>query len=266
MECEENGMTEHVLRPDRTGYYLAGGELTMAGSAEQSIAFDRPIDFSVTARLFGGTDLDVVLAAWSTAQTGELEGMRSVDGHVVLPLRTYPLMLNSLPSSLRVQLRTAAGLHDTEGIWQLALHFRNRIGSGLTWRASLPTEAFGAGWTAPLADLLSIDGTDSAGAGALETPLVTVTHHADDEYYELLVDGQRAGILVYHLIGSRLSITHTVVDQAYRGRGLSWELIRHALDDLRTKSVLVSNYCATVRRFVERNPGYGDLLVSPRPA
>jgi predicted GNAT family acetyltransferase len=272
-------MTEHV-RPDGTGFYLAGGELTMAGSAEQTIAFDQPIDFSITAGLFGGTDMDVVLAAWSSAQSGDLEGVRSADGQVVLPLRTHALMLNSLPASVQVQLRTAAGLHDTEGIWQLTLHFRNHAGSGLTWHASLPAEAFGAGWTAPLADLLTIDTADSAiaderpthptaqtvGADALGTPAVTVTHHADDEYYELLVDGQRAGILVYHVIGSHLSITHTVIDQMYRGRGLSWELIRHALDDIRTNSATVSNYCAIVHRFIERNPEYGDLLGLPRPA
>lgn len=273
-------MTEHVLRPDGTGFYLAGGELTMAGSAEQAIAFDQPIDFSISARLFGGTDMDVVLAAWSTAQSADLEGVRSMGDQVVLPLRTHALMLNSLPASVQVQLRTAAGLHDTEGIWQLTLHFRNHVGSGLTWHASLPTEALEAGWTAPLADLLTIDTADYAiaderpthtiaqtvVADALGTPAVTVTHHADDEYYELLVDGQRAGILVYHVIGSHLSITHTVIDQSYRGRGLSWELIRHALDDMRTNSATVSNYCAIVHRFVERNPEYGDLLDLPRPA
>jgi predicted GNAT family acetyltransferase len=271
-------MTDHVLRPDGTGFYLAGGELTAAGSAEQTIAFDQPIDFSITAGLFGGNDMEVVLAAWSTARSDDLDGLRSVDGHVVLPLRTHSLMLNSLPSSVRVQLRTTTGLQDIEGIWQLTLHFRNHVGSGLTWHASLPSEAFDAGWTAPLADLLSIDSADSTAsdqaasqsaaraAGPLETPAVTVIHHADDEYYELLVGGQRAGILVYHVIGSHLSITHTVIDQTYRGQGFSWVLIRHALDDMRTKSVTVANYCAVVHQFVKNNPEYGDLLGLPQSA
>ncbi|WP_238177644.1 GNAT family N-acetyltransferase [Kribbella sp. VKM Ac-2566] len=48
-------------------------------------------------------------------------------------------------------------------------------------------------------------------------PTVSVVHHPDDEYYELLVDGEQAGLLVYHVIGSRLSITHTVIEPAYRG-------------------------------------------------
>ena len=302
-------MTDQVLRPDGTGFYLAGGELTAAGPAEQTIAGGLPVDFSVTAGLFGGADMDVMLASWSTAQTDDLGGVRSEDGRTVLPLRTQPLMLNSLPSSVRVQLRTAAGLHDTEGAWRLVLHFRNHAGSGLTWHASLPTEAFGAGWLAPVADLLTIDGADGAvvdpvpappqspaGAQGMETaltpnrrgvassrrggqvagahaaastaasPAVTVVHHAVDEYYELLVDGQQAGLLVYHVIGSHLSITHTVIEQTYRGRGLSWVLVGRALDDIRTRSVTVSNHCAVVRQFVEKNPQYRDLLSMSRPA
>lgn len=299
-------MTDQVLRPDGTGFYLAGGELTVAGVAEQTIAGGRPVDFSVTAGLFGGADMDVMLASWNTAQADDLGGVRSEDGRTVLPLRTQPMTLNSLPSSVRVQLRTAAGLHDTEGAWRLVLHFRNHAGSSLTWRASLPTEAFGAGWLAPLADLLTIDGAavdpapappqsptgaqgmepagtpnrpsvassrrDGQVVGAhaatstLASPAVTVVHHSDDEYYELLVDGEQAGLLVYHVVGSHLSITHTVIEQTYRGRGLSWVLVGRALDDIRTRSVTVSNHCPVVNRFVENNPEYRDLLRLPRQA
>jgi hypothetical protein len=184
-------------------------------------------------------------------------------------------MLNSLPSSVRVQLRTAAGLHDTDGAWPVVLHFRNQVGSSLTWLADLPAEAFEAGWMAPLADLLTIDaaveesvlvssqspagaegiepagpadrGDDAGSEGAdrvvgsrfatstLAPPTVVVIHHPDDEYYELLVDGERAGILVYHTIGSQLSITHTVIEQTYRGRGFSWALVaRHSTTSVRS--------------------------------
>ncbi len=298
-------MSDQVLRPDGTGFYLAGGELTVAGVAEQTVASGRPVEFSVTAGLFGSPDMDLMLARWSTAQADDPGGVRSEDGRTVVPLRTQPVMLNSLPSSLRVQLRTAAELQGTEGAWRLLLHFRNQAGSSLTWNASLPTEAFGAGWLAPLADLLTIDGTvvdpapappqSSTGAhgtqaaqtpngrgdagsrrdgqlvgapaatSTLDSPAVTVVHHSDDEYYELLVDGQQAGLLVYHVIGSHLSITHTVIEQTYRGRGLSSVLISRALDDIRTRFATVSNYCPVVSRFVEKNPEYGDLLSPPRP-
>jgi predicted GNAT family acetyltransferase len=258
-----------------SGFHLAGGELTVTGPAEQLTADGRQVDFGVTAALFGGADVDVVmLAGWSSAQTNGADGTRSEDGRTVLPLRTQPVMLNSLPSSVCVRLSTGPEVQEvtnTESAWELVLQFRNQAGSGLTWRAGLPTEAFGAGWSAPLADLLTIDDTavDPATDATTSNPPpeeFRVVHHADDEYYELLVDGEQTGLLIYHVIGSHLSITHTVIEPTYRGRGLSWVLVGRALDDIRTRSVKVSNYCTVVRRFVELNPEYGDLLGTPRPA
>lgn len=244
---EDVVMTDQVVKPDGTGFYLCGGELLAAGVEGGSV------DVSVTARLLGG--FDVTLASRSSADLG---GVRPEDGHSVLPLETRPLMLNSLPSSVRVELRTDAADND----WRLVLHFRNQAGASLTWRADLPTEAFEAGWEAPLADLLTIDQT--ADDPAPQSPTVTVVHHPDDEYYELLVDGQQAGLLVYHVIGSNLSITHTVIEPTYRGRGLSSALIGGALDDIRTKYATVMNYCPVVSRFVDQHPAYGDLLSGPR--
>ncbi|MGW1339481.1 GNAT family N-acetyltransferase [Kribbella sp. NPDC002412] len=262
-------MTDQVLRPDGTGFYLAGGELSVTGPEEQTMTGTPPVDFSVTASLFGNAELELMLASWSGTRTDDPGIVREEEGHLVLPLRTQPVMLNSLPSKVRVQLRNGAGLHESEGAWRLVLRFRNHAGSSLTWHANLPTEAFGTGWPAPLADLLTIDDAGAVAqtpTGTPASPTITVVHHADDEYYELLVDGQQAGLLVYHLIGSHLSITHTVIEQTYRGRGLSWVLVGRALDDIRTRSVTVSNYCAVVSRFIEKNPEYGDVLGAPGPA
>ncbi|TCC26849.1 GNAT family N-acetyltransferase [Kribbella speibonae] len=262
-------MTDQVLRPDGTGFYLAGGELSVTGPDEQTMTSTPPVDFSVTAGLFGNPDMDLMLAGWSSARTEEPDDLRSDERRLVLPLRTQPVMLNSLPSKVRVQLRTGAGLHETQGVWRLVLHFRNQAGSGLTWHADLPLEAFGTGWLAPLADLLTIDDAGpvaQAPTSPPTSPTISVVHHADDEYYELLVDGQQAGLLVYHLIGARLSITHTVIEPTYRGRGLSWVLVGRALDDIRTRSVTVSNYCAVVSRFIEKHPAYADVLGAPQPA
>lgn len=262
-------MTDQVLRPDGTGFYLAGGELSASTPDERTMTSTPPVDFSVTAGLFGNPDMDLMLASWSSARTDDPDSVRSDERRLVLPLRTQPVMLNSLPSKVRVQLRTGAGLHETQGVWQLVLHFRNQAGSGLTWHADLPIEAFGTGWLAPLADLLTIDDAGAvaqAPTSTPATPTISVVHHADDEYYELLVDGQQAGLLVYHLIGSRLSITHTVIEPTYRGRGLSWVLVGRALDDIRTRSVTVSNYCAVVSRFIEKHPEYADVLGASRPA
>jgi predicted GNAT family acetyltransferase len=256
-------MTDQVVRPDGTGFHLAGGELSVTDPDARTAHSTPPVDVSVTAGLFGNADVDLTLASWSRTRTDDPDSVQSHEGRLVLPLRTQPVMLNSLPSKVRVQLRTGADHDETEGAWQLALHFRNQAGSSLTWHADLPLEAFGAGWLAPLADLLTID--DAQAVAQSSSPTLTLVHHADDEYYELLVDGQQAGLLVYHLIGSHLSITHTVIEPTYRGRGLSWELVGRALDDIRTRSVTVSNYCAVVSRFLEKNPQYADVVGAPRP-
>ena len=39
-----------------------------------------------------------------------------------------------------------------------------------------------------------------------------------------------------------------------------------ALDDIRTRSVPVSNYCPVVDRFVQKNPQYRELLSPARSA
>ncbi|WP_329000813.1 N-acetyltransferase [Kribbella sp. NBC_00709] len=276
-------MTDQALGADGTGFYLAGGGLTVAGASGRTIAGGRLVEVSVTACLLGSAGMDATLASWGAAESAGLDDVRAEDGRTVLPLQTQPMMLSSLPSSVRVQVRTTPDSHDNEDDWRLVLQFRNQAGSSLTWDASLPAEAFGAGWQAPLADLLTIDGAvadpaptpaptpaeppaPTAAQPPAEDQAVTVVDHAGDEYYELLVGGQQAGLLVYHLIGSHLSITHTVIEPTYRGRGLSWELVGRALDDIRTKSVTVSNYCPVVSRFVDKNPEYGDLLSPPRPA
>lgn len=57
---------------DGTGFYLAGGELTVAGTARQAIVDGQLAEFSVTADLFGGAGMDVTPACWNTGPTGDI--------------------------------------------------------------------------------------------------------------------------------------------------------------------------------------------------
>lgn len=90
--------------------------------------------------------------------------------------------------------------------------------------------------------------------------MIAILDHPEDEYYEITSGDERVGMLVYHVIGSQLTITHTWIAESHRGQGLASLLIRHALDDIRTKGVEVSNYCPIVASYIEKNPEYGDLL------
>ena len=87
---------------------------------------------------------------------------------------------------------------------------------------------------------------------------VEVVRHPEDRFYELRVDGQSAGLLVYEDARGRYAFTHTFIDEAYRGRGLSWVLMRGAMEDVRQRHIPMTNYCPVLDRFIAKNPEYGN--------
>jgi hypothetical protein len=51
-------------------------------------------------------------------------------------------------------------------------------------------------------------GADTRTAGGLTGPALEVIRHPDDRFYELLADGQFAGLIVYEDAGGRYVFTH----------------------------------------------------------
>lgn len=103
-------------------------------------------------------------------------------------------------------------------------------------------------------------GADMHLAGSPAEPVLDVVHRADDRFYELLVDGQFAGLIVYGAAARRYIFTHTFIAEGYRGRGLSQVLLRGVLDDLKARHITVTNYCPVLDRFLEKNPEYITLI------
>jgi predicted GNAT family acetyltransferase len=95
--------------------------------------------------------------------------------------------------------------------------------------------------------------------------VLKVIHHVADRFYELLADGQFAGLVVYEDAGGRYVFTHTFIAEGYRGRGLSQVLLRGVLEDVRARHITVTNYCPVLDRFIEKNPGYAPLIDSGKP-
>jgi uncharacterized protein len=87
-----------------------------------------------------------------------------------------------------------------------------------------------------------------------------VRHNAEQSRYELRLDGQLVGIADYRANGSVLTFPHTVVVGSLRGRGLGAELVRSALDDIRTRGATVVPQCWYVADFIDTHPEYADLL------
>jgi predicted GNAT family acetyltransferase len=91
---------------------------------------------------------------------------------------------------------------------------------------------------------------------------VNVQKNDDRGSYDAVVDGQVVGMIVYHRPRGdhRITLTHTIVDPAYRGRGIAARLVRHALDDIREQHLTVTNYCTFVADYIADHPEYRQLI------
>lgn len=88
-----------------------------------------------------------------------------------------------------------------------------------------------------------------------------VRDNPDEGRYELLVDGELAGVAEYRDRENRRIFVHTVVDEAYAGRGLGSRLAKGALDDALARGLRIVPRCPFIRAWLERHPDYMARLV-----
>lgn len=92
---------------------------------------------------------------------------------------------------------------------------------------------------------------------------VTVTHAPDRSRYEAHLDGELAGFAEYRLAEGVIEFHHTVVDDAFGGKGVGSALAKGALDDVRSGSMTghrVVATCSFIRGWIEKHPDYADLV------
>lgn len=95
-----------------------------------------------------------------------------------------------------------------------------------------------------------------------ESAQVVVRDNPDALRYELVLDGQVVGELLYRLRpNDRISLVHTEVLPSHEGQGLAGRLVAGALDDIRARRLHVVPICPYVQAFVRRHPEYEDILV-----
>jgi len=89
---------------------------------------------------------------------------------------------------------------------------------------------------------------------------IRVEENAELRRYEVYVDDVLAGIAEYRDAPDRRTMFHTNVEDAFEGRGLAGALAARALDDIRSKGMSVVPTCPFIRSYIERHPGYADLV------
>ena len=93
------------------------------------------------------------------------------------------------------------------------------------------------------------------------TSAVEVTDNPGADRYEARVDGALAGFAQYVRSGDLIAFVHTEVQPQYEGRGVGAALARTSLDAARAEGTPVLAACPFYAGWIERHPGYQDLLV-----
>jgi predicted GNAT family acetyltransferase len=90
---------------------------------------------------------------------------------------------------------------------------------------------------------------------------VQVSNNPEESRYEAWLEGELAGYSEYELDEGRIVFTHTVVEDAYEGRGVGSTLARKALDDVRADgSRRVVPRCPFIKAWIEKHPDYRELV------
>jgi hypothetical protein len=80
--------------------------------------------------------------------------------------------------------------------------------------------------------------------------------------YEARLGDRTVGFSEYRRVGDRLIFHHTEVDPAVEGRGIGSRLAQGALDDARLQGLRITVKCPFIAAWLQRHPGYGDLMVA----
>jgi predicted GNAT family acetyltransferase len=89
---------------------------------------------------------------------------------------------------------------------------------------------------------------------------MTVSDRPDQLRYEIEVDGEVAGFLLYRIEPGVLELVHTDVEPKWEGKGVGAALVQGALDDVRARGLKVRPYCPFVAAYIRRHPEYQDLV------
>jgi predicted GNAT family acetyltransferase len=87
-----------------------------------------------------------------------------------------------------------------------------------------------------------------------------VRDNSEESRYEILVDGEVAGVSEYARTPGRIDFLHTEVEDRFGGHGLASRLIKAALDEARAAGEAVLPYCPFVRSFIAKHAEYRDLV------
>ena len=89
---------------------------------------------------------------------------------------------------------------------------------------------------------------------------MTVTDRPNELRYEIEVDGEVAGFIMYRREPGVVDLVHTDVAPKWEGKGVGATLVEGALEDIRARGLKVRPTCPFVRAYIRKHPEYQDLV------
>jgi predicted GNAT family acetyltransferase len=87
----------------------------------------------------------------------------------------------------------------------------------------------------------------------------TVERRDDRHRYEILVEGERAGLTAFRDRGEQRVFYHTEIGDAFAGRGLAAHLVGHALADVRAQGLRIVPVCPYVAKYLTKHGEFADI-------
>ena len=88
--------------------------------------------------------------------------------------------------------------------------------------------------------------------------MTDIAHRSERRRFVTEVDGHEAYV-EYEIEGGAMIITHTIVPAAIGGRGIAGQLVRAALDYVRSEGLKVVPRCSYADTWMHRHPDYDAL-------
>jgi predicted GNAT family acetyltransferase len=86
-----------------------------------------------------------------------------------------------------------------------------------------------------------------------------VIDNVERQRYEIHRDGQTLGFAAYQKANRLIVFTHTEIEPGLEGQGIGSQLVRGALDDVRSQGLPVLPICPFVQEWMSRHPEYLNL-------
>jgi predicted GNAT family acetyltransferase len=93
-----------------------------------------------------------------------------------------------------------------------------------------------------------------------DAPAFQLSDNQEKHRFELHDGADLLAFAEYNLLKTGVLFTHTEVLPGHEGRGIGSAIARHALDEVRRRSLMAIPACPFIAGFLRKHPEYQDLV------